>query len=48
MDLDTDIITCNRCMKEWELYKYQAKYKMRKCNLCHRPVCNDCMKDEKK
>ena len=47
MDLDTDIIKCNRCMKEWEIYEYQIKYKIRKCNLCHRPVCIDCMKDEK-
>ena len=44
---DTDIFNCYRCMKEWEIHTYLIKYETRKCNLCHRPMCKMCMKDEK-
>lgn len=46
-ELDTDIFKCYRCMEEWELYTYLVKYETRKCNLCHRPICRKCMKNEK-
>ena len=44
---DTDIFKCYRCMRECELHTYLIKYEERKCNLCHRPICRSCMKDNK-
>jgi hypothetical protein len=44
---ETSIFICYRCMNEWEIYTYLVKYRTKKCNLCHRPMCGTCMKDVK-
>ena len=40
---DTVILKCYRCYNEWETYSYRQKWDIKKCTLCHRPMCKTCM-----
>ena len=49
MEEEISIVKCFLCFREFDEYKSQVKFRVKKCCVCHNPICKTCFfnKDNK-